>query len=146
MNIASFNDSTHLTHITKVYIMDATHCWSFAREYSIWNATVAALQFWTVDLEPHILSNATEHVYTAFFCSNTAQQLQNLPQEILFCCFMTTLNDTFERELTQEDDGFERRRSESFSIPTPLRRALEIYHVSTSENLSFRPYHTTCHS
>ena len=51
---------------------------------------------------------------------------------------MTTLNDTFERELTQEDEGYE-SRSESFSIPTPLRRALQIYHISTSENLSFDP-------
>ena len=40
--------------------MDATHYWPFAREYSIWNATVASLQFWTADLEPHILSDAIE--------------------------------------------------------------------------------------
>ena len=75
MNIASLSDSTHLAYITKVYIMDATHYWSFAREYSVWNAAVTALQFWILDLEPHILSNATVQVYTAFFCSNSAQQL-----------------------------------------------------------------------
>ena len=62
------------------------------------------LHFWTADLEPHILSNAIEWVYTAFFCSNSAQQLWNLPEEILFSHFMTTLNDTFEIKLTQEDD------------------------------------------
>ena len=60
MNIASFSDSTHLTYITKLYIMDATHYWAFAREYLIQNATFAALQFWTADLKPHILSNAIE--------------------------------------------------------------------------------------
>ena len=38
--------------------MDATHYWLFAREYSIWNATVTALQVWMADLEPHILSDA----------------------------------------------------------------------------------------
>ena len=32
--------------------MDATHYWPFAREYSIWNAALAALQFWMADLEP----------------------------------------------------------------------------------------------
>ena len=123
--------------------MDATHYWPFASEYSIWNAAFAALQLWTADLEPHILSDAIEWVYTAFFYSNSAQHLQNLPGEILFGCFMTTFNDTFQRELTQEDEGYESGR-ESISIPTPLRRAPWIYQVSTSENLSFDP--TTTHT
>ena len=56
MDLASFNNSTYLQHHN--YIMDATHYWSFAREYSIWNATVAALQVWMADLKPHILINA----------------------------------------------------------------------------------------
>ena len=51
---------------------------------------------------------------------------------------MTTLNDTFERKLAQEDEGYE-SRSESLSIPTPLRKALQTYHISTSENMSFNP-------
>ena len=42
------------------YIMNATDYWPFAREYSIWNAAVATLQFWTADPEPHILSSAIE--------------------------------------------------------------------------------------
>ena len=75
--------------------MDATHYWLFAREYLNWNAAVAALQFWTADLKPHILSDAIEWVYTAFFYNNSAKHLWNLPEEILFCHFVTTLNDTF---------------------------------------------------
>ena len=118
--------------------MDSTYYWLFAREYAIWNATVTALQFWTADLKPHILTNAIEQVYRAFLCSNSAQQLQNLPEEILFSHFMTTLNDTFEWELTQEDEGYE-SGSQSLNIPTPLRRAPWIYHVSTSQNFSFNP-------
>ena len=51
---------------------------------------------------------------------------------------MTTLNDTFERELIQKDKGYE-SGSESLSIPTPLRKAPWKYHVFTSENLSFDP-------
>ena len=51
---------------------------------------------------------------------------------------MTTLNDTFERELTQEDGCYE-SVSESLSIPTPLRRSPQIYHISISDNLSFDP-------
>ena len=117
--------------------MDATQYWPFAREYLIWNAAVAVLQFCMADLKPHILSNAIEWVYTAFFHRNSAQHLWNLPEEILFGCFVTTLNDTFERELTQED-GYE-SGSKSLSIPTPLRRSPWIYHISTSEDLSFDP-------
>ena len=47
---------------------------------------------------------------------------------------------TFKKELMQGDEGYE-SRSESLNIPTPLRRAPLIYHISTSENLSFN--HTT---
>ena len=39
-------------------IMNATDYWPLAREYSIWNATIGALQFWTAVLEPNILSSA----------------------------------------------------------------------------------------
>ena len=60
------------------FIMDTTLYWPFAIEYSIWNATVAALQFWMEDLKPHTLRNAIEQVYTAFFSSNSAQQLRNI--------------------------------------------------------------------
>ena len=70
------------------------------------------------------------------------QQLSTVAMEpvrgSIFGHFMTTLNDTFERELAQEDEGYE-SRSESLSIPTPLRRAPQIYHISMSENLSFNP-------
>ena len=74
--------SPHL-HL-QVNIMDATHYWPFAQEYSIWNATVAALQFWTADPEPCILSNAIEWVYKAFFYSNSAQQLDSARRNTLW--------------------------------------------------------------
>ena len=99
--------------------MDATHYWSFAREYSMWNAAVTALQFWMADLKPHIPSDAIEEVYTAFFCCNSSLQLLNQPEEIIFGHFVTTLNDTFEWELAQEDEGYE-SGSKSLNIPTPL--------------------------
>ena len=87
--------------------MDASQYWPFAHEYSIWNAAVTALQFWTADLIPHILSNAIDRVYASFFYSDHTQQIQNISEEILFACFMTTLNDAFETELAQEDEGYE---------------------------------------
>ena len=51
---------------------------------------------------------------------------------------MTTLNDAFERELSQEDEGYE-SGSESLNILTPLRKPSRIYHISTNENISFDP-------
>ena len=34
--------------------------WPFAREYSIWNPAVTALQLWTADSKSHIPSDAIE--------------------------------------------------------------------------------------
>ena len=116
--------------------MDTSQYLPFACEYSIWNATVIALQFWTADLKPHILSNIIDQVYTAFFYADYTQQMWNLPEETLFSCFVTTLNNAFETEIAQEDEGYE-SRSESFNIP--LRRAPRVYHVSTMEESSFDP-------
>ena len=90
------------------------------------------------DLIPQTLSNVTEWVYAAFFCSNSAQQLRTISEEVLFGPFMTTLNNAFERELTIEDKGYE-SGSESLNIPTPLCRTPCLYHVSASENMYFRP-------
>ena len=44
---------------------------------------------------------------------------------------MTTLNDTFEIECAQEDEGYD-SEVESLNFPTLLRRALQICHISTS--------------
>ena len=83
--------------------MDTTYYWLFVREYSIWNTAGAALQFWMADLNPQTLNNAIEQVYTAFFCSSSAQHLRSISEEILFGHFVTTLNDAFKWELALED-------------------------------------------
>ena len=101
--------------------MDATHHWPFAREYSIWNATVTALQFWMADLEPQ----------------TSVMQLRNISEEVLFSHFVTALNDTFEQELSLEDKGYD-RGSGSLNIPSLLHRTPHLYCISTGENLSFR--------
>ena len=77
------------------------------KEYFIWNATVAALQFGTADLEAHILSRAIEQVYNAFFYSTSMHLLHQQSDEILFSCFVTTLNAAFESKLALEDKGYE---------------------------------------
>ena len=98
--------------------MSTADYWPMAREYSVWNVTVAALQFWTADLEAHVLSSAIEQVYNAFFYSTSMLCQQS--DEILFGHFMTTLNATFESKLAVEEEGYE-SSSENFNILTPLR-------------------------
>ena len=85
--------------------MDPVNYWLMAREYSIWNITIAALQFWTADLEAHILSSTIEQVYNAFFYFTSTCMLCQKSDEVLFGHFVTTLNATFESKLALEDEG-----------------------------------------
>ena len=123
--------------------MNVTDYWPMARQYSIWNAIVAALQFWTADLKVHVLSSTIEQVYNACFYSTSTHLLYQQSDEILFGHFMTTLNAAFKSKLALEDEGYE-SSSENFNIPTPLRRTSKIHHVSSVENASFDP--VTLHS
>ena len=126
-------------YIYKLHVnMNAADYWPMAREYSIWNATVAALQFWTTDLKVHVLSSAIEQVYNAFFYLASTHLLCQQTDEILFSHFMTTLNAAFESKLALEDEGYE-SGSKNFNIPTPLRRTSKIHHISSVENASFDP-------
>ena len=124
-------------------IMNVTDYWPMARKYLIWNTTVAVLQFWTGDLKNHVLSSTIEQVYNAFFYPPSTHLLHQQSEEVLFSCFVTTLNAAFESNLTLEDDGYE-SGSENFNIPTPLRHTTRIHHISSDDNISFDP--TTPHS
>ena len=97
--------------------MNVTNYWPMAREYSVANAAVAALQFWTADLKAQVLSSAIEHVYNAFLYSTSTHLLHQQSDEDLFGHFMTTLDAAFESKLTLEDEGYE-SGSRNFNIPT----------------------------
>ena len=90
-----------------------------AREYSVWNAEVSTLQFWTADLEESFLNSALEQVFMTFIHTETRHTLHKYSNESLFGCFMTTLNSALEHKLTLEDEGYE-SGSEYFDLPTPL--------------------------
>ena len=100
--------------------MNVTDCWLMDREYSVWNAAVAALQSWTADLKAHILSSTIEQVYKAFYYSTSTHILCQQSDEILFSHFMTTLNAAFESKLALQGKGY-KSGSKNFNIPTPLR-------------------------
>ena len=125
--------------------MNVAEYWLMAREYSIWNATIASLQFWTADLDPITLGTATEEGYLAFFYSTSSYTLCQQPDKILFICFMTTLNAAFEQILALEDEGYE-SSSETINMPTPLRKIPKIHHVSSIEHASFNPNLVMPHS
>ena len=121
-------------------IMNVADYWPMAREYSIWNTTVATLQFWTADLEAHVLSSTIEQVYNAFLYTTSMHLLHQQSEEVLFSHFVTTLNAAFESKLALEDEGYE-NGSENFNISTPLRCTPRIHHVA-SDDISFVPHHS----
>ena len=124
--------------------MDVTDYWLMAGEYSILNATVASLQFWTTDLDMITLSLAIEEVYSAFLYTTSTYTLHQQSDKILFGHFMTTLNAAFEWKLALEDEGYE-SSSENFNMPAPLRKMPKIHHVSSVETALVDPDLVTPH-
>ena len=118
--------------------MNATDYWPLVREYLIQNATVATLQFWTSDLQAHVLSSTIEQVYNAFFYTTSMHLLHQQSEEVLFSHFVTMLKAAFESKHALEDKGYD-SGSESFNIPTPLRHTPKIHHVSSDDSISFDP-------
>ena len=91
-----------------------------AREYLIWNSTIASLQFWTADFDMITLGTAIEEVYSAFFCTASTYTLCQ------------------EWNLALEDEGY-KSNSENVNMPTVLRKMPKIHHVSSIENALFDP-------
>ena len=118
--------------------MDAADYWPMVTEYSIWNATIASLQFWTTDLDPVTLGRATEQVYTTFFYSPSSHTLCQQSDEILLGHFVITLNAAFDQQLSLADEGYE-SGSDTTNLPTPLRKTPQIHHLSSMEHASFDP-------
>ena len=116
--------------------MDATDYWMMVIEYSIWNAAIASLQFWTADLDPVTLGRATKEVYTTFFYSSSHHTLCQQCDEILFGCFVITLNAAFDQQLLLADEGYE-NSSDTIDLPTLLRKTSRIHHVSSTEHALF---------
>ena len=122
--------------------MNTADYWPMAREYSIWNATIASLQFWTEDLDPVTLGRATEHVYTTFFYSPSSHTLCQQSDETLFGCFVIALNAAFGQQLSLADEGYD-SGSDTIDLPPPLRKTPCIHHISSMEHTSFNPVPTT---
>ena len=66
-----------------------------ACKYTIWNATIASLQFWAEDLNPITLGIASECTYTTFFLTPTSHTLCQLSEDVLFGHFVIALNAAF---------------------------------------------------
>ena len=98
--------------------MDAADYWPMTREYSIWNAAIASLQFWTADLDPVTLGRATEQVYDTFSYSSSSHTLHLQSDKILFGHFVITLNAPFDQQLSLADEGYE-SGSDTVDLPTP---------------------------
>ena len=85
--------------------METAKYWPMAWEYDIWNATIASLQFWVEDLNLITLGITSEHIYTTFFWTPMSHTLQQLPEDVLFGCFIIVLNAAFTQQLSLADVG-----------------------------------------
>ena len=121
--------------------METAEYWLMAREYGIWNATIASLQFWAEDLNPVTLGVASEHVYNHFFWTPTSHTLCQLSEETLFGHFILALNAAFTQQLSLADEGYESGSNED--LPTPLCKMPRIYQVSSMAHASFNPAYST---
>ena len=125
--------------------INAADYWLMAWEYSIWNAAIASLQFWTEDLNPVTLGIATDHVYTSFFYTSTSQTLCQQSDETLCGCIIIALNAAFTQQLLLADEGY-KSGFDTVDLHTPLWKTPCIHHISSLEHASFNPVTTTPHS
>ena len=122
--------------------METAEYWAMACKYTIWNAAITSLQFWTEDLDPITLGIASECIYTTFFWTPTSHTLHQLSEDVLFGHFVIALNAAFTQQLSLADEGYE-SGSNTADLPTLLRKTPCIHHVSSMEHASFNPAHTT---
>ena len=106
-------------HTTATLSMNTADYWLMAREYSIWNAAIASLHFWTEDLDPVTPGRTTECVFTTFFYSPSGHTLCQQPDETLFGHFVIALNAAFDQQLSLADEGY-KSGSDTIDLPTPL--------------------------
>ena len=93
---------------------------------------------------PITLGIASKCVHTFFFWTPTSHTLHQLPEDVLFGCFVVALNAAFTQQLSLADEGYE-SGSNTADLPTPLWKTPCIHHISSIEHVSFNPAHTTPH-
>ena len=72
----------------------------------------------------------------------TSHTLCQLPEDVLFGCFVIALNAAFTQQLSLADEGYE-SGSNTADLPTPLWKTPCIHHMSSMEHASFNLTHTT---
>ena len=137
MNIAPFSDSTYLTYHTKITSWDTTHYWPFPREYSVWNAAVAALQCWTQQCHWKSLhSILLQWLSTAAKKTARGNNIWLLHDHLKWCFWMRTCIGRW--RLWEWKLEFKYTHSSQKSTT-------DIPHFHKWEFV-FQPYHTTYHS
>ena len=109
--------------------METAEYWLMACKYCIWNAAITSLQFLAEDLDPITLGIASECVYTTFFWTPTSHTLQQLPEDVLFGCFIIALNAALTQQLSLADEGY-KSGSNTADLPTPLQKTPHMHHYT----------------
>ena len=108
-----------------------------AREYSIWNAAIASLQFWTADLDMITLGTAIEEVYSAVLHNINLYTMSAMWWNIIW-----SLCDHIKCSLWTEISTGRWRLWKWFRKlhnANPLRKMPKIHHISSIKNASFNP-------
>ena len=71
-----------------------------------------------------------------------SHMLCQLPEDVLFGCFVIALNAAFTQKLSLADEGY-KSGSDIVDLPTPLRKTPDIHYIPGKEQASFNPVHTT---
>ena len=76
------------------------------------------------------------------FGTPTSHTLCQLPEDVLFGCFVIALNAAFTQQLSLVDEGYE-SGSDTNDLPMPLQKTPHILHISSMDHASFNPVSTT---
>ena len=112
-----------------------------AQKYSILNAAIASLQFWTEDLDPITLGIASEHVYTPSFGHLWATCYANY-LKMFFWTLCYYIKCCIYPAVILSRWGLQ-KWFWHFDLPTPLRKTPCIHNMPSMEHASFNPAHTT---
>ena len=80
--------------------MENADYWPIACKYAIWNGAISSLHFWAEDLDPITLGIISECICITFFWMPTSHTLCQLPEDVLFGCFVIALNAAFTQHLS----------------------------------------------
>ena len=136
---SSYHDTLDFSSTLYNINMETAEYWPMAREYGIWNAAIASLQFWAEDLDPVTLGRSFWTCILSFLLDpNQPHLMPSYPKKPYLGCFILALNAAFTQQLSLQDEGYESGSTKMYWHPYVKMPC--IHHVSRFETCFFQPY------